>query len=297
MDRNLLWIGAIVFFVIMIAGTSLGTYQGGMTNNMAFFASLSMCYGIILTVTGIYMTDRMAEKHHDNTDARKAASGITVMGGFMLAVSLSYLACSIMCKCSGGMQAGNKKVSIDLLKLSNGNTLLFIYGIIAIGIISIALGAIVSEHTHKDSKLTKAAQVVWIPGLLISTFGFAMLFVVLRPDIALKQKKQQLARRPGAEQQGIEMQQRNVYKPEQKAVPVAIAQKYNSSGNSQPLSDRFQQMQKGHVVANIPSQSPQSLPEGAFVTPPEGKRIITRTMRVRRPDRLFAESAVANPLG
>ena len=125
-------------------------------------AVLTLAYGILITICALNTADRFAGKPCSKA-AVKANNGLIVVGGAMIAFSLSYLACQrVYSNCGNG-----KDFFMD-------NSAVFAFAINAVAIVCITLAAIVENEAKKSDgcpNVTSATQAIWIPGIIVLVLG------------------------------------------------------------------------------------------------------------------------------
>ena len=124
-------------------------------------ALVALAYGILIVLCSLNIGDRMAGKECGKA-ATQANNGLIVMGGVMMAMSISYLACQYTySSCGSGAQSENMNLS------------LFSISMILVSIVCITLASIVENNTDCIDPHV-ATQAIWIPGIIILFLGLIL---------------------------------------------------------------------------------------------------------------------------
>lgn len=129
-------------------------------------AVLALAYGVVITFSSLHASDKFAGNKCTKT-AVKANNGLIVMGGIMMALSVSYLACQ-------GTYSSCRKGKKDFL---SDNSMIFCIGLIAVSITCITLSIIAQQEAKKNKdcpNIDPNTHVIWIPACALLTMGLSL---------------------------------------------------------------------------------------------------------------------------
>jgi hypothetical protein len=122
-------------------------------------AMLMLGLGIWLLISCFAIDNEISKTNCKDKNLRNANMASVVTSSMLIAISLSFFACSMACDCSG---TSNLLIS---------NPYLFCSALLILGVMLIVYGSVISSKGSKCGSVDKYAQIIWISGILITTVG------------------------------------------------------------------------------------------------------------------------------